>query len=89
VSWLDFCERTELIYSAEQGTFHLLRWIIAKPGTDRQGAGFTREERSIFGLEGFLPYDVHSLEKQCLRAWNQLLKVRQIPCAIKEPWIDE
>lgn len=43
-----------------------------------QGAGFTREERSIFGLEGFLPYDVHSLEKQCLRAWNQLLKVSSV-----------
>ncbi|WVQ93380.1 hypothetical protein IAU59_000449 [Kwoniella sp. CBS 9459] len=39
-----------------------------------RGAGFTREERQIFGLEGFLPYDVHSLEKQCLRAYNQLLK---------------
>lgn len=43
-----------------------------------QGAGFTREERQIFGLEGFLPYDVHSLEKQCLRAYNQLCKVSQI-----------
>lgn len=41
-----------------------------------QGAGFTREERQVFGIEGFLPYDVHSLEKQSLRAWNQLLKVR-------------
>ncbi|WVR09208.1 hypothetical protein IAU60_006270 [Kwoniella sp. DSM 27419] len=39
-----------------------------------KGAGFTREERQIFGLEGFLPYDVHSLEKQALRAYNQLLK---------------
>ncbi|WWD21006.1 hypothetical protein CI109_105487 [Kwoniella shandongensis] len=39
-----------------------------------RGAGFTREERQIFGLEGFLPYDVHSLEKQALRAYNQLLK---------------
>ncbi|KLT41439.1 putative malate dehydrogenase [Cutaneotrichosporon oleaginosum] len=37
-----------------------------------KGAGFTREERSIFGLEGFLPYDVHTLEKQCDRAYNQL-----------------
>lgn len=42
---------------------------------NNQGAGFTREERQIFGLEGFLPYDVHSLEKQCLRAYNQLCKV--------------
>ncbi|WWC97724.1 hypothetical protein V866_004609 [Kwoniella sp. B9012] len=39
-----------------------------------RGAGFSREERQIFGLEGFLPYDVHSLEKQALRAYNQLLK---------------
>ncbi|WOO83428.1 putative NAD-dependent malic enzyme 3 [Vanrija pseudolonga] len=39
-----------------------------------KGAGFTREERAVFGLEGFLPYDVHSLEKQALRAYNQLLK---------------
>ncbi|WVN91118.1 uncharacterized protein L203_106368 [Cryptococcus depauperatus CBS 7841] len=39
-----------------------------------KGAGFTREERQIFGLEGFLPYDVHTLEKQSLRAYNQLLK---------------
>ncbi|GFZ51455.1 NAD-ME [Saitozyma sp. JCM 24511] len=39
-----------------------------------RGAGFTREERAVFGIEGFLPYDVHSLEKQALRAWNQLLK---------------
>nr|XP_019047815.1 malate dehydrogenase (oxaloacetate-decarboxylating) [Kwoniella bestiolae CBS 10118]OCF26745.1 malate dehydrogenase (oxaloacetate-decarboxylating) [Kwoniella bestiolae CBS 10118] len=39
-----------------------------------KGAGFSREERQIFGLEGFLPYDVHSLEKQALRAYNQLLK---------------
>ncbi|ODO01677.1 hypothetical protein I350_06503 [Cryptococcus amylolentus CBS 6273] len=39
-----------------------------------KGAGFTREERQIFGLEGFLPYDVHSLEKQALRAYNQLCK---------------
>ncbi|BEJ13721.1 hypothetical protein CspHIS471_0308950 [Cutaneotrichosporon sp. HIS471] len=37
-----------------------------------KGAGFSREERSIFGLEGFLPYDVHTLEKQCDRAYNQL-----------------
>ncbi|BEI90859.1 uncharacterized protein CcaverHIS019_0309290 [Cutaneotrichosporon cavernicola] len=37
-----------------------------------KGAGFSREERSIFGLEGLLPYDVHSLEKQCDRAYNQL-----------------
>ena len=40
-----------------------------------KGAGFNREERQIFALEGFLPYDVHSLERQCERAWNQLLKV--------------
>lgn len=40
-----------------------------------KGAGFTREERQVFNLEGFLPYDVHSLEKQARRAWNQLLKV--------------
>lgn len=39
-----------------------------------KGAGFTREERSIFGLEGFLPYDVHSLEKQARRAYAQLQK---------------
>ncbi|KAI9636546.1 malate dehydrogenase [Dioszegia hungarica] len=39
-----------------------------------KGAGFTREERQVFNLEGFLPYDVHSLEKQARRAWNQLLK---------------
>ncbi|ORX38939.1 putative malate dehydrogenase [Kockovaella imperatae] len=39
-----------------------------------KGSGFTREERAIFGLEGFLPYDVHSLEKQCHRAYTQLLK---------------
>lgn len=48
-----------------------------------QGAGFTREERAVFGLEGFLPYDTHSLEKQCHRAWNQLLKVRSIPLQLR------
>ncbi|GMK59199.1 hypothetical protein CspeluHIS016_0702140 [Cutaneotrichosporon spelunceum] len=37
-----------------------------------KGAGFSREERSIFGLESFLPYDVHPLEKQVERAYNQL-----------------
>ncbi|EKD03860.1 malate dehydrogenase [Trichosporon asahii var. asahii CBS 8904] len=39
-----------------------------------KGAGFSREERAVFGLEGFLPYDVHSLERQALRAYNQLKK---------------
>lgn len=39
-----------------------------------KGAGFNREERAVFGLEGFLPYDVHSLERQALRAYNQLKK---------------
>ncbi|ORY29162.1 putative malate dehydrogenase [Naematelia encephala] len=39
-----------------------------------KGAGFTREERAVFGIEGFLPYDVHSLEKQAMRAYSQLLK---------------
>jgi malate dehydrogenase (oxaloacetate-decarboxylating) len=43
-----------------------------------KGAGFTREERQVFNLEGFLPYDVHSLEKQARRAWNQLLKVSRL-----------
>ena len=46
----------------------------ARPLMHPQGAGFTREERSLFELNGFLPYDVHSLEKQSHRAWNQLLK---------------
>ncbi|CCO26081.1 malate dehydrogenase (oxaloacetate-decarboxylating) [Rhizoctonia solani AG-1 IB] len=39
-----------------------------------QGAAFSREERAIFGLEGFLPYDIHTLEIQVERAWNQLQK---------------
>ncbi len=40
----------------------------------------------MFGLEGFLPYDVHSLEKQALRAYNQLLKVsfRYLPRSDEE-----
>ncbi|CED85069.1 malate dehydrogenase [Phaffia rhodozyma] len=39
-----------------------------------KGAAFTREERSIFGLEGMLPYEVHDLDVQCKRAWAQLEK---------------
>jgi malate dehydrogenase (oxaloacetate-decarboxylating) len=39
-----------------------------------KGAGFSREERAIFGLEGYLPWDVHSLEKQARRAYAQLQK---------------
>ncbi|KAG8715915.1 NAD-dependent malic enzyme, mitochondrial [Ceratobasidium sp. 423] len=39
-----------------------------------KGAAFTREERAIFGLEGFLPYDIHTLETQVQRAWSQLQK---------------
>ncbi|CEL52389.1 malate dehydrogenase (oxaloacetate-decarboxylating) [Rhizoctonia solani AG-1 IB] len=39
-----------------------------------KGAAFSREERAIFGLEGFLPYDIHTLEIQVERAWNQLQK---------------
>ncbi|KAG9082409.1 NAD-dependent malic enzyme, mitochondrial [Ceratobasidium sp. 370] len=39
-----------------------------------KGAAFSREERAIFGLEGFLPYDIHTLELQAERAWNQLQK---------------
>ncbi|KAL7410185.1 malate dehydrogenase [Mrakia frigida] len=39
-----------------------------------KGAAFTREERSIFGLEGMLPYEVHDLETQCKRAYAQLHK---------------
>ncbi|QRW00220.1 malate dehydrogenase [Ceratobasidium sp. AG-Ba] len=39
-----------------------------------KGAAFTREERAIFGLEGFLPYDIHTLEIQAERAWKQLQK---------------
>lgn len=38
------------------------------------GAAFTREERSIFGLEGMLPYEVHGLDIQCQRAYEQLHK---------------
>ncbi|KAG8743715.1 NAD-dependent malic enzyme, mitochondrial [Ceratobasidium sp. 414] len=30
--------------------------------------------KAIFGLEGFLPYDIHTLELQVERAWNQLQK---------------
>jgi malate dehydrogenase (oxaloacetate-decarboxylating) len=39
-----------------------------------KGAAFTREERAIFGLEGMLPYEVHDLDKQVSRAYNQLQK---------------
>jgi hypothetical protein len=39
-----------------------------------KGAAFTREERSIFGLEGMLPYEVHNLDIQCERAYQQLHK---------------
>ncbi|KAL7421414.1 NAD-dependent malic enzyme, mitochondrial [Cryptotrichosporon argae] len=39
-----------------------------------KGAGFTRDERQVFGLESFLPYDVHSLDKQIERAYQQLLR---------------
>lgn len=39
-----------------------------------KGAAFSREERAIFGLEGMLPYEVHSLEKQVSRAYHQLQK---------------
>ncbi|KAG9102581.1 NAD-dependent malic enzyme, mitochondrial, partial [Ceratobasidium sp. 392] len=39
-----------------------------------KGAAFSREERAIFGLEGFLPYDIHTLDIQVQRAWNQLQK---------------
>ncbi|CAE6476684.1 unnamed protein product [Rhizoctonia solani] len=39
-----------------------------------KGAAFSREERAIFGLEGFLPYDIHTLDIQVERAWNQLQK---------------
>jgi malate dehydrogenase (oxaloacetate-decarboxylating) len=50
-----------------------------------KGAGFTREERQVFNLEGFLPYDVHSLDKQARRAWNQLLKVsRGSLCRVRQ-----
>lgn len=47
--------------------------LLSTPRLNK-GSGFTREERAIFGIDGFLPYDVHSLEKQSHRAYNQLLK---------------
>ncbi|KIM36214.1 hypothetical protein M413DRAFT_78494 [Hebeloma cylindrosporum] len=37
-----------------------------------KGTAFTRSERNRFGLEGRLPYRVHSLDEQCARAWEQV-----------------
>jgi len=39
-----------------------------------KGAAFSREERSLFGLTGMLPWEVHPLEKQVARAYAQLQK---------------
>ncbi|GAA5933408.1 hypothetical protein JCM3775_000681 [Rhodotorula graminis] len=47
------------------------RALLNEP-TLNKGAGFTFEERTSFGLCGLLPYEVHSLEQQCKRAWAQL-----------------
>ena len=37
-----------------------------------KGSAFTAKERSRFGLTGRLPYDVNTLEQQCVRAYDQL-----------------
>ncbi|TNY24152.1 hypothetical protein DMC30DRAFT_420609 [Rhodotorula diobovata] len=47
------------------------RALLNEP-TLNKGAGFTFEERTTFGLCGLLPYEVHSLEQQCKRAYSQL-----------------
>lgn len=39
-----------------------------------KGSAFTREEREIFQVDGHIPYDVHSLEKQMVRAYAQFKK---------------
>lgn len=36
-----------------------------------KGSAFSREEREIFQVDGHIPYDVHSLEKQMVRAYAQ------------------
>ncbi|BGP37120.1 NAD-dependent malic enzyme, mitochondrial [Rhodotorula kratochvilovae] len=47
------------------------RALLNEPSLNK-GAGFTFEERDTFGLFGLLPYEVHSLEQQCKRAYSQL-----------------
>lgn len=39
-----------------------------------KGSAFTREEREVFQVDGHIPYDVHSLEKQMVRAYAQFKK---------------
>lgn len=36
-----------------------------------KGSAFSRSERDAFGIKGYLPYAVHTLEEQVKRAWQQ------------------
>jgi len=69
------------IDSATSATKHLVpvqtnlrgEGLLNNPRLNK-GAAFTREERAIFGLEGFLPYDVHTMEQQVQRVLSQIDK---------------
>ncbi|GAA5860363.1 hypothetical protein JCM3774_000392 [Rhodotorula dairenensis] len=47
------------------------RALLNEPALNK-GAGFSMEERETFGLTGLLPHEVHTLEQQCRRAYNQM-----------------
>lgn len=62
--------------------------LLQQPQLNK-GSAFTREEREIFEVDGHIPYDVHSLEKQMVRAYAQfkrqpsnLLKVSLLYCCV-------
>ncbi|KWU45829.1 hypothetical protein RHOSPDRAFT_25075 [Rhodotorula sp. JG-1b] len=47
------------------------RALLNEPSLNK-GAGFSMEERETFGLTGLLPHEVHTLDQQCKRAYNQM-----------------
>jgi len=45
--------------------------LLASPRFNK-GTAFSGLEREAFGLEGRLPYRIHTLDEQCARAWEQV-----------------
>ena len=68
-------EHWHLIHPEKANTvFHvaLKGELLLNSSKWNKGLAFTHEERKAFGLEGRLPSNVQTLDKQCKRAYQQV-----------------